>query len=395
MLRCWKHHWVPSLLVSNKTKSQFRYLSSIGDSLYRQAERYIQLHKENNKIVEAQRQEEQYQYQSGTRIVKTIVKQHRSNEKCKTEQNVNYLEKARVCMEEAGLVHGHLNALVSLANEILESNEEEVQFKNIGEMKTVIDMNVLKGLAPVQIALKLYEYAGEHGSKEAWFNTGHVHWNGYEYQWKNETISVPPKIELALECFEKAVELGDDDARYFLGVNILNENEATVARRRTGLDMINTAAINGHTGAMYYLSLLHRNGNRELGIEPNLHLFRYFLDEAADVDDAESLFMRAHCRFYGEDGYDLDLPLACVEFERAGTMGVMEGFVSAGAMYHHGKGVKQDKRRAFELYQLAGEGGNIEGWKNIAVCYMTGDGIPKCEKTAKYILKTMVQEGKE
>lgn len=389
------HCCVNSLLVSNKRRYQCRVLSTIGESLFRKAEEYIQNQRENEERVEAHRQAEQYESQSGIRLVKTIVKQHKIHEKHKEKQNINYLERARACIEEAGLAHGHLQALVSLANEILKCTEEEVQFKHVEGMKTVIDMNLLNSLAPIQVALMLYQYAGENGSKEAWFNQGHVHWNGYEYKWDNETISVPPNHQLALKCFEKAAMYGDDDARYFLGVHILNENEATITRRRIGLDMIYTAANNGHTGAMYYLSLLHRNGSTELGIEPNQHLFRQFLDQAADGNDADALFMRAHCRFHGEDGYDLDLPLACIEFERAGTMNNMEGFISAGAMYHHGQGVKQDKTRAFELYQLAGEGGSIEGWKNVAACYMMGDGVPKCENTAKYIIKTMLQGGKE
>ena len=74
---------------------------------------------------------------------------------------------------------------------------------------------------------------------------------------------------------------------------------------------------------------------------------------------------------------------------------IWRGFISAGAMYHHGQVVKQDKTRAFELYQLAGEGGSIEGWKNVVACYMMGDGVPKCENTANYIIKTMLQGGKE
>ncbi len=117
MLRCWAY----SLVATNKRNSQFRNFSAIGDSLYRQAEIYVQKHKENNDQVEARRQDEQYESQSGIRLVKSIVKQHRASKKIKDEQETNYLEKARACMEEAGLVHGHINALVSLANEILKS----------------------------------------------------------------------------------------------------------------------------------------------------------------------------------------------------------------------------------------------------------------------------------
>ena len=48
------------------------------------------------------------------------------------------------------------------------------------------------------------------------------------------------------------------------------------------------------------------------------------------------------------------------------------------------------RRLAFELYQRAAEGGSIEGWRNVAACYMTGEGVPRCEGTARHIMKTML-----
>jgi DNA replication initiation complex subunit (GINS family) len=74
------HCCVNSLLVSNNRRCQFRALSTIGESLFRKAEAYIQKQKENKGRVEAQSQAEQYESQSGIRLVKTIVRQHRETE---------------------------------------------------------------------------------------------------------------------------------------------------------------------------------------------------------------------------------------------------------------------------------------------------------------------------
>lgn len=43
------------------------------------------------------------------------------------------------------------------------------------------------------------------------------------------------------------------------------------------------------------------------------------------------------------------------------------------------------------MYQTGGELGSTDGWANVAACYATGEGVPRCENTAKYILETMVK----
>ena len=53
---------------------------------------------------------------------------------------------------------------------------------------------------------------------------------------------------------------------------------------------------------------------------------------------------------------------------------------------------KRNQRRAFELYQHAGELGSKEGWQNVVACYMTGEGVPKSEEIAKYIRETMLND---
>jgi TPR repeat protein len=67
--------------------------------------------------------------------------------------------------------------------------------------------------------------------------------------------------------------------------------------------------------------------------------------------------------------------------------------VSAGALCFRGGDdgqVARNPRRAFELYQHAGELGSVEGWRNVVACYATGQGVPQSFETAKYVARTML-----
>ncbi len=48
-----------------------------------------------------------------------------------------------------------------------------------------------------------------------------------------------------------------------------------------------------------------------------------------------------------------------------------------------------NKRRAFELYNIAAESGSKEAWRNLASMYYLGDGVPKSEETAKQIMNVI------
>ena len=51
----------------------------------------------------------------------------------------------------------------------------------------------------------------------------------------------------------------------------------------------------------------------------------------------------------------------------------------------------QDHRKAFEMYQQAGELGSMQAWRNVAAMYATGEGVPKCEQTARSIMQFVSQ----
>ena len=398
------HAHLSSAVASSMTETDSHL--NIGEEFYQQAKQHLQNHDQAQTEREETNREKQYQ-KPGIAVVKTIVKQTRQHQQKQQKQTISEWDKAQECMQIAAFVHGYQDAIVSLANHALstlkfDARKEYTYISSISkedqnQNSTIIPMEELNDGSGAEVAMKLYECASRLGSKEGWFNLGHLHWTGHD-------PDIEPNQELAIECFENAVELGDDDARYFLSVHYLGqdvdsskdedeEEEDLFDGRKRGLMLLQEAGDNAHVGALYYLALMYRNGDQGLYIEPCTTLYREYLDEAADGGDADALFLKAHCMYNGEDGYEIDKRRALDGFVEAGEAGNADGFVSAGAIYHNGGfEVKQDQRRAFELYQQAGELGSTEGWKNVVACYALGEGVPRCEKTAMYISKTMLND---
>jgi TPR repeat protein len=320
----------------------------------------------------------------GVAVVKTIAKQARRQETA----DQNWEEQAQFWMMQAALEHGHATALVRLGNAALEKANSSTDVEEIKEF--------------TEKAMEYYEMAGEKGSAEGYFNLGHLLWS----EDRNEQDGVIKKDNKeSIKSFYKAIDLGDRDAMFFVGVQLLSDDDSSsvfeeeysslVERYRAGLDLIERSASLEHGGALYYLSLLHLNGHEELQIPAcTPKEFRGRLDAAANAGDPDALFLRGHSFYHGDDGYKQDYESALQNFLAAAEAGNSDAAVSAGAMLHQGIGVRKDQRRAFELYQAAGELGNVEGWRNVVACYALGEGVPQSEEMAKYITKTVLKYDK-
>ena len=148
-----------------------------------------------------------------------------------------------------------------------------------------------------------------------------------------------------------------------------------------------------HGPALHHLALLHNQND-------NIQTFHQILTKAASTGNPDSLFLEGHCYYTGTDGYDKNIPLALKRFLAASESDHVDAMVSAGAILHQGVVsddgttviIQRDQQRAFELYQQAGELGSIEGWRNVVSCYATGQGVPKCIDTARYIANIMLKE---
>ena len=389
--------------------------SSLGQEYYEKAKQHLRQYEKSLQEKQQQQENQQYNSKSGLQVVKKIVNQVRQDRKEKLNgieihhsqvKERNDLELAKEYMQIAAFLYGFNHAIVSLANDLLTRQDFnlEKELKYVYAMDRndlVFDLGELQHCpSGAHVGMKLYEFAGANDCAEAWFNLGHLLWTGHEIE-NDVEKSIESDVEKAMECFEKAVKLGDDDAKYFMGVTYLGQvdvdtecNESFLNSRRIGLRYVQEAADNGHTGALYYLALLYRNGDDDLEIQPSFDLFQEYLNEACDGGEADSLFLRGHCRYHGDDGYEVDVESALDDFLEAGEAGNSDALVSAGAIYHKGsfENIPRDQRRAFELYQQAGEMGNIEGWRNVVACYTLGQGVPKSEDTAKYIQKTMLDK---
>eukprot|EP00559_Dactyliosolen_fragilissimus_P003102 CAMPEP_0184866820 /NCGR_PEP_ID=MMETSP0580-20130426/23893_1 /TAXON_ID=1118495 /ORGANISM="Dactyliosolen fragilissimus" /LENGTH=437 /DNA_ID=CAMNT_0027366711 /DNA_START=346 /DNA_END=1659 /DNA_ORIENTATION=+ len=388
---------------------------------------------------------------AGVAVLRTIVRQNQKKARCgevakfqdydtnqednaskRVKDNENLEVKARRYIEYAAFLYGHPEALVYLGNEALEKarlgeensdssfDDNYIHIRgagqgiiNSGQENLEFFRRELSELSSWRRAEKLYHMAGKRGSKEAWFNLGNMLWNGLSFINDNDdttskNISIEPDTIAAVHAFSEAIKLGDADATYFLGVQYLSSEQSTSlpnlpdmfgisseTSKMKGLNLVRKAAIDfGHGGALHYLALFYRHGDESLSLLPcSNEIFREYLDASCDAKYSDALFIRAHCYYHGEDGFTQDFEKALQGFLEATKAGNADAAVSAGAMYFKGGfngKVERDQRRAFELYQTAAEMGSREGWMNLVACYALGEGVPKCEKTAKYIAKVML-----
>lgn len=308
---------------------------------------------------------------AGVAVVQTLVKEVKRKKKSAEEELQILKEQAKQQLHQAAIHHHHPAAMVQLGNSLLENPDAEA----------------------IEKAMDLYRNAGEMGSAEGWFNLGHCYWEGVSNSDKEILAS---DKEVAMEAFQKAIALGDADSMYFVGVNILGEYDVSdVQKLKEGFEYIKKAANMGHGGALYYLALLHLNGNEALRIPPcSKQEFVMHLNTAVEHDSSgDAHFLRGSCFYNGEDGYQKDMKKALLDFLKGAELGHADAAISAGALLHKGvQGViAVDQQKAFELYQHAGELGSIEGWRNVVSCYATGEGVPKSLETAKYIANTMLR----
>ena len=244
----------------------------------------------------------------------------------------------------------------------------------------------------VRRALDYYQRACAIGSAEGCFNWGNLLWTGWPAAAEEAvddsddgaTILVRPDRTAALEAFTRAMDLGDADAMYFMGVQFIDEDEDG-GKMKKGLELVEKAADQGHGGALYYLALLHLNGNNALRVPAcSPKEFAARLDEAVEAGDADALFLRGHSRYMGASGYTRQYAAALEDFVAAAELGHAEAAVSAGAILHQPHpGVQQDQRRAFQLYQYAGELGCRDGWRNVVACYLSGEGSSAIKRYGK------------
>ena len=190
----------------------------------------------------------------GVTVVMTLVKQVRK-ERAQGDDSNAKREKALELLKKAANEYNHPDASVRLGNMLLKIASRSLN--NNGAKNDEPDPKDSVGKA-----MELFRRAGDAGSRVGYYNLGHLLWTGFPQQEDDEgegeevpdTRIVVPDIEEAMKAFNKAIDLGDNDAMYLVGVQRLGEND--VEANKIGLDLIEKAADKGHGGALFYLALL-------------------------------------------------------------------------------------------------------------------------------------------
>jgi TPR repeat protein len=326
----------------------------------------------------------------GVAVVKTLVRQvnEESQMQDRLSRNIRNLERqAQLFLEEAALQYHNPQALVVLGNQCLEED---------GDATRAMDLWM------------------QSGTGTGWFNVGHLLWAGFQPDLSKDSEAnkedlvgvVPADRTEAMRAFERAVEREDADAMYFVGVQTLSEDDSSSPQPelqdlKRGLKCLERASELGHGGAMYYLALLHLQGSDRLGISKSgdQEFARRLNLACDDGQHPDAWFLRGHCHFHGDHSFERSVRRALEDFLRAADAGHADAAVSAGAILFQGNAgddeddddvVPRDRRRAFELYQHAGELGSTDGWRNVVACYATGQGVPQSLETAQYIAQTML-----
>ena len=426
-----------SVAIQTTTRS---FVSDEGERYYKQALYLLEQEREEKQNEEESNALEQYQAMmkqthsepepqtknraAGVAVVKTITrqtqKQQRKIQEVKKRLSVKEKEhNANYCLQKAAFQYGHSSAFLRLgnmayqeANQSQSKDQSDYHADFLKNHLTIVDMSYLESASWIKRAIYLYQLAtSQQQSKEhhaeAYYNIGNIFWNGYPIV-DYDQQEIPKDRMKAMDSFYHAINLGDVDAKYFVGVTLLwsskDDDVSTffwkqqqkikgetynndISMQKEGLRLIEEAANDDHEGALYYLALYYKDGDERLNIPPcTRDDFQSRLNKAAKGGDADALYLLAHCYYYGEDGYDQNASMALENYIKASKAGNSDAAISAAAIFHR----NGEKRKAFEYYQEAADMGNIEGWRNLVSCYALGDGIPKCRNTAEYIAKTML-----
>ena len=261
------HSSIRSFSTSSPTASK-------GEDLYQQA---LQLMKQAKDIDENREEEKsQMMYEAwkkaqekelnpksqGVKVVKTLVKEARKD-KTNNDSRDKKIE-ADELLKQAANDYNHPEAAIQLGNMLLNEASRTISSNKRQSGGSDSKNSVIQ-------AMQLFRQAGEAGSRVGWYNLGHLLWTGFPTPPENDdedeqdnnvnsnmkvgdTRIIVADMDEAMDAFKKAIDLGDSDAMYLVGVHHLAKEDQENCRY--GIDLIEQAADAGHGGALYYLALL-------------------------------------------------------------------------------------------------------------------------------------------
>ena len=224
------------------------------------------------------------------------------------------------------------------------------------------------------------------------------------------------KDEKAVECYQKAIDLGYDDALFALAelyekqgkeedmirllVKAGNQGNIEAMHRlethfeeiedyRSAIRWTEKQALLGDADAMWWMGVRYREGEV---VEKDLKkAFDWFL-KSARAGHNGAMWWLGDCYRDGE-GTEEDIGEAIKWYEKSAALGNSYAMGRLGMLYDEGNGVPEDPVLGAEWYRKSAEAGNAQGMYYLALDYEYGTGVEQDDEEAKKWYRKAADEG--
>jgi len=195
---------------------------------------------------------------------------------------------------------------------------------------------------------------------------------------------VEKDINLALENYKMAAALGDETAMNQIGM-IYFGNENYESNPEQSFYWFNEAAKKGSPDGMYNLGWCYKNG---FGIEADVEKAAEWFKKSAELG-----YVDAMCDL-GEYYQDtlIDFKKAKMWYLKAAELGHAEAQNKLGVLYAD---IENDYKEAIKWYKKAVEQDNPWAYRNLGICYRDGNGVKQDLKKAKELFSKASELGIE
>lgn len=200
-----------------------------------------------------------------------------------------------------------------------------------------------------------------------------------------EGVGIEQNASHGYSLLEAVSQRADNPAAYYhMGVARLN-GEGCQQNETLGKRYLDTAAMLGHVKALTTLAICYLNG---YGCQPDTaqaisHLHKAVLAGSLDACNRLGYLYEAN------EDYDS----AVVYYQKSMEGGNLEGYCCLGLCYEKGHGVILSHKKAYELYNTAAEHGFARGLLLLAYCYIDGINVEQDYPTALVWLLKAAEAG--
>ena len=187
-------------------------------------------------------------------------------------------------------------------------------------------------------------------------------------------VSVKADPTEAARWYRMAADAGDRQARFALGLMLLNGAAGVPKDRVRAAALFEQAAAQGHAGALYNLGVMAIEGDG--ASQPDFAKAADFFRRSAEAGDDDGAYSYGVLLRDGR-GVPLDITAAAHWLKRAADGGIIAGQVEYAIMLFNGVGVGKDEAGAAKLFLKAAAKNNPIAQNRLAHLYATGRGVPK------------------